>query len=187
MKTSREIKQKHVWKHFTLLDLLLLFPGYALGFALVRWMEVSSQQSVQVPQPWPADAMLIELLLAGFCLGSVFVGPIVLGSHYVWRGRRTRMSMGEWLWLAPGGAYLCFGGIANLWPVMFGHPIPIWFMLLVLTQFVASLVAGQLLFMRLVGYRENATCLWTDCFGCVACILAGVLMAYTLIVDPLYI
>jgi hypothetical protein len=175
------------WQRLTLLDMLLLFPAHALGLAAIGWMRETSRQSLEIPRPWPADATFVGLLLAGLVVGSVIAGPIILLSQWLFRRRRARLSPGEWLWLGPTAIYLCVRAAFDLLYSTFGWATPLWYILFAGGVLVCSLMASAVICLRLVGERDTAPCLWTDLFGGAACVLAGALLVYTLIVDPLRI
>ncbi len=171
------------WQRFTVLDALLLQVGYALAFSMVlspyRRLVVSS-----------FDEGSLVLLVTIFCLGSAFAGPIILGSHWLIRGRRVGMSAGEWLWLSP--AAILAVGVLGIWALHWAAEIfpdsegtrAIFYGLLGLLLFLVEIgcVLNALLVVvaRSVGDLANPPCWWTDRFGALTCLLLGIFVLLTI-------
>ena len=88
MASIHEGEVQAAWRRFTLLDLFLFQVAFGISFSMIfaapiAWEKVPFSLSM---------ASVLALLLAG---------PIVLGTQYLARGRRDRLSGGEWLWLSP--------------------------------------------------------------------------------------
>jgi len=171
------------WQRFTVLDALLLQVGYALAFSIVlspyRRLAFSS-----------FDEGSLILLLTTFCIGSAFSGPIILGSHWLFRGRRVGMSAGECLWLSPMAilAIAALGiwalhWVAEVFPDSQGTRA-IFYSLLGLLLFLVEIgcVMNALLVVvaRSVGDLANPPCWWTDRFGALTCLLLGIFVLLAL-------
>ncbi len=165
------------WQRFTVLDALLLQVGYALALSWVlspyRRLAFSS-----------FDEGTLILLVTTFCVGSAFSGPIILGSHWLFRGRRVGMSAGEWLWLSPAAilAVLALGiwalhWVAELFPNSEGTRTVFYTglgLLLFLVVIGCTLNALLVVVARSVGDLANPPCWWTDRFGALTCLALGV-------------
>ena len=166
------------WQRFTVLDVMLLQAGYALALAMV----LSPARRMVVTT---FDEGTLFILLTTICLGSVFSGPIVLASHWLFRGRRTGLSAGEWLWLSPFGILLSLAlGIWALHWLAQVLPDPaemraVFFSLLGLVLFLVeigcTLNALLVVVARSVGDLTEPPCWWTDRFGTLTCLLIGVI------------
>lgn len=153
--------------------------GYAIAFSLVL-----SPYRQLVLDPFDEGGLVI--LLTTFCLGSAFSGPIVLGSHWLFRGRRAAMSAGEWLWLSPMAILLTLMlGVWLLHWVAQVLPDPegiraIFYALLAILLFLmeAGCVTNALLVVmaRSLGDLTHPPCWWTDRFGALTCLLLGILV-----------
>lgn len=170
------------WQRFTVLDALLLQVGYALALSLVlspyRRLAFSS-----------FDEGTLVLLLITFSLGSVFSGPIILGSHWLLRGRRAGMSAGEWLWLSPMVVLLlaalgiwALHWVAQLFPDA-KEIRAVFYTLLALLLFLVEIgcVMNALLVVvaRSVGELDKPPCRWTDRFGALTCLVLGIFALLT--------
>ena len=172
------------WQRFTVLDALLLQVGYALAFPLV----LSPYRRLAVTS---FDEGTLFVLLATFCLGSAFSGPIILGSHWLLRGRRRGLSAGEWLWLSPIALLLvgAFGIWALHWVAQL-RPNPddaraVYFALLGLVLFLVEigcmLNALLVVVARSVGDLKEPPCWWTDRFGTLTCLLIAVIVVLSVL------
>lgn len=170
------------WQRFTLLDVLLLFPAYAIGAAAARQWKICSSQTPQNPPPWPAQVGNVELALVGVVLGSVLAGWVILSGHWIVRHRRTHLSVGEWLWLSP--VVLEVAGVTGS---SLTRGTPVWFMFFAGGLAVCAILGILVICCWTAGVRGRVPCPWTDVFGSVACVLAAAMVAYSVIVDPIRI
>ena len=167
------------WQRFTVLDVMLLQAGYALALALV----LSPARRLALTT---FDAGTVLVVLTTICLGGVFSGPIVLASHWLFRGRRTALSAGEWLWLSPFGILIALGlGIWALHWVAQVFPAPaevraVFFALLglvmILVEIGCTLNALLVVVARSVGDLTEPPCWWTDRFGTLTCLVLGIIV-----------
>ncbi len=165
------------WQRFTVLDALLLQVGFALAFSLV----LSPYRRLAFTS---LDEGTFVLLLTTFCLGCAFSGPIVLGSHWLFRGRRAGMSAGEWLWLSPAGILVL--GTLGIWALHWAAQVfpdaerirTVFYALLGFLLFlleVGCMMNALLVVMaRSCGDLDHPPCWWTDRFGAVTCLVLGV-------------
>ena len=184
MASSIPTHKTESWQRFTVLDALLLQVGYALAFSVVL-----SPYRRLVVSTFDEGAVLILLLT--FCLGSALSGPIILGSHWLIRGRRVGLSAGEWLWLSPFGILLVSAlGIWALHWVAQILPDPneiraMFFALLGLVMFLAEigcmLNALLIVVARSVGDLADPPCWWTDRIGTLTCLTIGVIVVLSVL------
>ncbi len=161
------------WQRFTLLDVLLLQAGVALGFSLV-FLAFGPRASELAPPG------LVVLVVAAVLLGMILSGPLVLSVQIVFRGRRERLSMGEWLWLSPLvlGLAAVIGGEA--WaglsasgrPGDEGHLVVLVLLILLFASVQAACMLNAL--MVLAAGTGPVPCVWTDRFGAASCLASGV-------------
>ena len=179
MASSISPSKTEPWQRFTVLDALLLQAGYALALALI----LSPYRRLAVTT---FDEGALFVLLAAFCLGSALSGPIILGSHWLTRGRRRGLSAGEWLWLSPIALLLVgtFGIWALHWTAQL-MPNPdetraVFFGLLGLVLFLAEigcmLNALIVVLARSDGGLKEPPCWWTDRFGTLTCLLTATIV-----------
>ncbi|MHB8899845.1 MAG: hypothetical protein ACYC6Y_13950 [Thermoguttaceae bacterium] len=175
-------KRTEPWQRFTVLDALLMQVGYALAFALV--LSPYRRMALQ-----PLDEGTVIIALTALCLGSAFSGPIVLGSHWLFRGRRAGMSAGEWLWISPAAILLiaavgvwALHWIAQMLPDPDGIRAVSYALLgILLFLLEAGCVMNALIVVmaRSVGDLDHPPCWWTDRFGALTCLLLGVFVLLT--------
>ncbi len=183
MASSHSSERLQPWQRFTILDALLMQMGYAMAFSLVF-----SPYRRLVAQPFDEGAVLI--VVTTFCLGSALSGPIVLGSHWLFRGRRTGMSAGEWLWLSPSAILLIvILGVWGLHWVAQALPDPegirailyaLFGILLFLVECGCVVNAFLVVMARSFGDLDHPPCRWTDRFGAITCLVLGILLLLTL-------
>lgn len=172
------------WQRFTWQDAVFIILAIALGCLTSFSMCANAQTSPENPLPWPACAKSFELIIVGIVLGCQYTAPLILLSQGIFRKRRQRLHVGEYLWLSPLVLHAATCLASNL------APNPIWFHL-----FVAGIVIGSCAAtIAIIGYLLNLSkkqntriCTWTNLFGSIACTSAGILLFYTLIVDPIRI
>ena len=151
------VDKPQAWQRFTLLDVFLLQASFAIGLSVV------------VTFAPPATGWLFRAL-AAVVLGSAVAGPICLGTQWALRGRRSRLSAGEWLWFTP---IVFLGGVLSASmavPVPYGFILAlgiVWFSM----QALFSLIALGALVGLFMGDRPEVKCPWTDAFGSSVCIL----------------
>jgi cation transport ATPase len=184
MASSISTHKKEPWQRFTVLDALLLQAGYALAFSVV----LSPYRRLALGS---FDEGAVLILLLTFCLGSTFSGPIILGSHWLIRGRRVGMSAGEWLWLSPFGILLVSAlGVWALHWVAQILPDPdeiraVFFALLALIMFLVEvgcmLNALLVVVARSVGDLTDPPCWWTDRFGTLTCLTIGAIVVLSVL------
>ena len=149
--------EKEPWQRFTLLDVFLLQASFAIGLSLA------------VTLAPPATGWLFRAL-AAIVLGSTVAGPVVLGTQWALRGRRSRLSGGEWLWFTP---IVFLGGVLS---ASMAVPVPNGFIVALgivwlSMQALFSLIAVGALVGLFMGDRPEVRCAWTDAFGSSVCIL----------------
>ncbi len=184
MATSLPNEETRPWQRFTVLDALLLQAGYALAFSVI----LSPYRRLAFHS---FDEGTLVVLAATLMLGNVFSGPIVLGSHWLVRGRRSFPSAGEWLWLSP--VVLCGVALFGIWALhwiaqLFPSPKEIralfyilWGITLALAEIGCLLNAMMILAARSFGDLDHPPCGWTDRFGAWTCLLTGVVLLLCLL------
>jgi hypothetical protein len=148
--------EKEPWQRFTLLDVFLLQASFAIGLSLA------------VTLAPPATGWLFRAL-AAVVLGLTVAGPICLGTQWAFRGRRSGLSMGEWLGFTPAAFFavgLLVAVVGPLFPLIL-LALVVW----VLAQPLFALVALGALVGLFMGDRPEVKCTWTDAFGSSVCIL----------------
>jgi hypothetical protein len=160
------------WRRLTILDILGLFPGFALGAGLVRYAVVHAKPLPYDSRPWPMDESAVMLTFVSLVLGSILSAPVSLSIQYIIRHRREWPSLGEWLWIEPIVLYVVTFLLSKI-----GSPTPVWLFLFVLIQLFFSVMCA----LMFLGQSENVACLWTHKFGMISCSLAGVALLYLLI------
>jgi hypothetical protein len=166
------------WQRFTLLDLLLLFPGYAIGAAITRPLYL-----MRMGGPFGILGAITTTALGG----SILAGPIILSAQFLLRCRRTPLSAGEWLWLSPLPITALILGLPAFELVWRGDRLLVILAIgLGMAMSATSLAAVGVFFMSIRG-RKNVPCFWTDRFGVMTAfvlaipVILGVLL---LINDP---
>ena len=161
------------WQRLTILDFLLLMVAYALAGGFV-----SEESELAVAGNIGKFTHYTEMFFQIVVLGNAFACPIVLAAQYAFRRRRTWLSEGEWLGLAP----------IILWTIALCLPRgdPALALLMVLLAFLAicSSLAFLLIGLRLCGLWSFATCRWTDVFGAFTCLAMGSWVYYNLTAHP---
>ena len=156
--TDQPSVEEEPWQRFTLLDVFLLQASFAIGLSLA------------VTLAPPATGWLFRAL-AAVVLGLTVAGPIVLGTQWTFRGRRSRLSAGEWLGFTPA-LFLAVGLFATmvegLHPLM-SFLLGLWFFV----HALCTLDAFWALVGLFKGDRPEVKCPWTDAFGSSVCILFG--------------
>ena len=90
------------WQRFTWIDTAILLLTIALGCLTSFHMRANAQANFwQDPPPLPANAGWVEVTIVGIILGSVYAAPLILLSQWIFRNRRQRLDVGEYLWLSP--------------------------------------------------------------------------------------
>jgi hypothetical protein len=162
------------WNRFTLLDAALLIAACAIGFAL----ETNSMQTEgQAQESHSRAAWAIESAV----LSCVVASPLILGAQW-FRGRRAKLSLGEWLWLTPLMVATSFFALSLVLgvvrpPVLVPLIIPfsaVWF------ECLLSLVAFGRLVNGVSGYKPDVSCRWTDTVGCAVCMSVGPAVAFAM-------
>jgi hypothetical protein len=151
------------WQRLTILDFLLLMFSYAAAGGFL------------------GGSARVESFLLIVVTGNNLAAFVVLPTQYVFRHRRSRLSWGELLWLCLPVffAFVCVS--SQLCPSI------VWYALLMLVAGISSLWALVLICRRLMGDWGSVTCRWTDVFGSVACLSAGIALLYDAIADPVVI
>lgn len=161
------------WQRFTLLEALLLQAAFAAGFSVVATLVWSSGV-----QPRPIEMVL--LTVAGVVLGATLAGPIVLATHWLVRGRRESLSLGEWLWLAPSAVCTAMALLRLVFEILLPGAAaealwaPVAVLVLALFQGCPLLSVG-LAFASDTERGGRATCVWTDRSGIVLNVALGLL------------
>jgi hypothetical protein len=182
MATSISTHRTEPWRRFTVLDALLLQAGYGVAFSLL-FTPFRDRAFDTI------DAGSLFLVLTTACLGSVLTGPIVLGSHWLFRGRRDGLSAGEWLWLSP--IVLIALGLLGVWAIHWiTYTLPdskevraIFFavlgLVLLLVEIGCVLNALLVAMARPMGDLITPPCPWADRFGALTCLATGALVLLT--------
>jgi hypothetical protein len=153
------------WQKLTILDLLLLMFAYAVSGSI--WS--SGHPRVGVDRVIYAQAeVMLWIVVSGNSLACLAILP----TQYVFRHRRTRPSGGELLWFFSTVLVALPIIVSNVWPSLDRY-----FALSPLL-FLSSCSALLLVCRRLMGKWGAASCHWTDAFGSVACLSAGILLLY---------
>jgi hypothetical protein len=155
------------WQKLTILDLLLLMFAYAVSGSI--WSSEHARIGENGLIYARAEAMLWIVVL-----GNNLASLVILSAQYAFRHRRTQLSGGELLW--------CFSTLFLTVIILFPKVWPslVWRMLWLLIPWLllSSCSALALVCHRLKGKWGGATCHWTDAFGSVACLMAGMLLLY---------
>ena len=181
MTRDQNAERPQRWQRFTLLDVLLLQVGFAVGFSL---MCLDPFNRVGWGPRIPAAILL----------GAVVAGPIVLLVQNAARGRSGPLSLGEWLWLSPIALTTCgvagvlvIRGVASIdceepSEAMLGAIILSAIFLvsfLILAEATCTLLGLLVLLAGITGARPRVPCSWTDRFGAATCFLAGACLLAT--------
>lgn len=149
------------------MDLLLLMVAYALagGYCTQQQAVVSHAASEVGSIHYTATDIFFQIVV----LGNVLACPIILTTQYLFRGRRTWLSEGEWLWLSP----IVLGLTAMFWPggdsalLLVGGGL-----------FLCLCLCLLCILCRFGGFWGLATCHWTDTFGCLTCLSVALWVWY---------
>jgi hypothetical protein len=171
------------WQRFTLLDFAIFVLCYA--YAAEGALRQQSETAGYLDSPWVQRLTTTDVVLQTLAAGSVSASIFVLAAQYVLRRRRTGLSLGEVQWLMP--AIVCLLTVAMLSKSGSGE----WNLCVLGCAVVAvstlALAAPFYLAYRLIAGWEHRTCRWTDVFGPLASISAGVLVVYDVVAHPLVI
>jgi hypothetical protein len=170
------------WRRLTILDILCLFPSFALGAATVRYLMDHPSPDPFNSRPWPMDESLFGLTFVAMVLGSVYAAPVSLAIQFIFRRRRARLSLAEWLWLEPLLFYALTSIVSNC-----VHPIPLLILYAAAVQFTFSFSATAILVAGFSGSMPNVKYQWTDVLGCFSCAFCAVAIVYVTIVNPIMI
>jgi hypothetical protein len=94
-------------------------------------------------------------------------------------GRKTPLSLGEWLWLSPSAFYAAPSAIALCLPRGTIVPFPL-VLLLLIAQGLCSLFAFYYIAAMLVGWVPKPALRWTTVCGALVALLAGPVGAYVI-------
>ena len=166
------------WRRLTILDILCLFPAFALGAATVRFFMNHVTPDPMNPRPWPMDATPSSLIFVALVLGSIYAAPISLAVQFIFRRRRVRLNFGEWFWLEPIIMY----GFTYLLSITYQHIMLFWIVIALGSQIVISTTALALLALFCLRFfdRKNIVYRWTDILGCLSCSSFGIMIIYLL-------
>jgi hypothetical protein len=161
--------EKAAWQRFTILDLLLLFPAYAIAAAITRPL-FNHPRSVHYSVIGYLSSVLIVTTL-----GSILAGPIILLAQVMVRKRRAMISAGEWVWLGPLPLSALMAIVTLLhFSREFWDILGLLAALFAFVSFISSLVALFLLLASVYG-RRDVPCFWTDRLGIATAVAAGIL------------
>jgi hypothetical protein len=168
------------WKRFTLLDVCAFILALGIGMKLAPSFHSQGSPPVlpQSTAEWAAMALIT---------GSAIAGPLTLGAQWLIKGRRTSLSMGEWLWLTPSVCY------SILIPLSQMSPSPTWLVPVLLVHCGNLACSVHLLIIEPVGRlryswspRRAPPCLWSDKLGALVSGAIGVyVLADLLYLDPM--
>lgn len=81
------------WNRFTLMDSVGLVAAFAIGMGITTHFAKTDTPLSGVPPElsWAVESVLWAGMVAG---------PLILMAQ-AFRGRRSRLSIGEWLWISP--------------------------------------------------------------------------------------
>jgi hypothetical protein len=173
------------WRRLTILDILCLFPPFALGAGAVRYLHEHASSSAGNANPWPTNASVFGMAFVALVLGSVLSGPVSLAVQFVFRRRRKRLSLGEWFWLEPVLLYSATWAISNV-----GTPSLSWLAIALVMQLLFSITAFAMfaLFASCsFGMDDEVDFRWTDVLGCISCGSFGMMTLYLLAAEPVII
>ena len=146
------------WQRFTLLDALLLQAGFAVGLSLAGWVPPARAATLPYVSSW-------FRFIAGGVSGVVLSGPLILAVQFYLRGRRARLSAGEWIWTGAAAIPTVLFAVALLrtWEVQ----------LALVVAYVSGFAYLAILFPFVSldvirsrnGPRRPVPCKWTDAFG----------------------
>jgi hypothetical protein len=157
------------WNRFTLMDGVALVAAFALGTRFATHFMLTDMFGLPENRTQPSVEWTVSCVL---CSG-VIAGPLILLMQR-FRGRRSPLSWGEWLWLAP--LSLCLVAYASQ---RLGVHFSFYAILdAVLVQCALSAPACILLVGGLLGMRPYVACRWTDLVGCSVCVAVGPLILY---------
>jgi hypothetical protein len=160
-RTLQEIPAMNAsWSRFTLMDGLILIAAFALGMSLETYL--MTRDSIYLRFDPRVVWAMSSVLYSG-----VITGPLILAVQRL-RGRRSALSLGEWLWLSPLSFYLPMYAFILLGGNGIGL-ICAWAPI----QCLFSLAASCWLVTGVLGLRPNAACRWTDFVGCSVCSAVG--------------
>jgi hypothetical protein len=165
-----EVPVKPSWARFTLMDSAILIASSALGMSFMSG-------PIAGDTPSERGHFLVVKVVGIVLLTGVFSGPLILFSQ-VFRGRRSTLSLGEWLWLAPGALWLVAiatlssglreAGLAGL-------------LYLIAIHCCLSVFAFCLLLAGAFRLRREVPCRWTDFAGSLVCTAVGPIVAFAVI------
>jgi hypothetical protein len=167
------------WRRLTILDILLLFPTFAMGAAIVRYMIDHPSPDSLNTRSWPMDATIFGQTFVALVLGGIFAAPVSLSSQFIFRRRREWLSFAEWFWLEPILMYVITYLVS-----MFGQPIlMLWLVCALMLQLFFSIAALAMLamFWTCIWDRQSEVEFrWTDILGCITCGCCGIMVLYLL-------
>lgn len=139
------------WTRLSIAELLLMTSCIGFGFAVSRGVDVAR-----------------KAILGGLLIGMSMAGPAVF-LYQAWRGRRTRLSGGEILWVTPIGLYLalCFSLITMETFQVTDTVVPVLLIIVSLAMLSIFALAVTLLGQAAAGGRRSIACQWTDIAGSV--------------------
>jgi hypothetical protein len=158
---------------FALMDGVILIAAFALGiYFATDFMRTESDGRFDTNAQPCVDWAVGCVLWSG-----VIAGPLILlGQRF--RGRRSRLSWGEWLWLAPLSLYLLVYVFQQY--QQSDGPRLVLVVFAVLIQCMLSFAAFLWLVKGLFGTRLDVACRWTDFLGCLVCMTVGPVIIYGL-------
>jgi hypothetical protein len=167
------------WKRFTLLNVCLLILALGLG------MKLAPAFHSQGPPPFKRQSDT-EWTAIALIAGCAIAGPLTLGAQRIPYGRRTALSIGEWLWLTPSASY------SILIPLSRMFPSPLWLLAVLLIQSGILVCSVHVLIIEPLGRLQcrllphrTVPCVWTDKFGAVVSGSVAVCFFAELILNPL--
>jgi hypothetical protein len=169
-----------VGRSFSWIEIVVLIGaiGAVTGSLLVT--RSFEQQKPSIAREWPADAPVIELIVASLVLGTACAGPLVIAMQFLVRKRSSVLSMGEWLWTVPLALFAMAIISTNIAARTSDWAAMSLVCVYALLQWLAS--AASLLF--LVSRAGNT---WSDYVGSSACLMAGLYLAYNIYAHPISI
>jgi hypothetical protein len=153
------------WQRFTMLDILLLFVAYALGFGFLK-SSAMYLGKVTEESPELNTMRLAIFFLVGLGLGSNFSAPIILGSQFFFRGRKYPLGIGEGFWLVSFGVITILFLVLSFKNSLYGNEfweIPIFGIITIFVPLAAIKILVKIFRMKKI-YPETP-CLWTEYFG----------------------
>jgi hypothetical protein len=165
-------------KHVLISHLVVILASILATGGLLRLAQLSERAKPALAREWPGDATLTELLVAAASLGVAFAGPFVLVTQWLIPRRVSPLTLGERLWIAPLTLYITAVVATRAGSLMSDRAAMDIAIGCGLLQWVASSLSVVAFFVARPGAK------WSDRLGCLACLIAGLFLAYLVSAHP---